>query len=850
SVNTTKTGADSKEYTNITVIVNSTTINEIYNNKTQNFTVILSDDTIPSVNNISFNYNITNLEGLLIVYANITDEETYIINATANITGPQNSFLKTITRSERTSDIESIWDIVLNSTNLNMTGTYYVNISAYDLGDNLDSSSILYTFNITDEYHFVPIEYSTYNRGETVTITLLDINNNAVNNANWTVNLTKTGENKTVERDGRIYNDDYSYYVATNDTDGNYTLSIINATKNGNYINNTDIEFNVSKNLKIVFNNTFKDEYFQDSYLSTIKAWLYNVRNELLVLDNVYVYYNGENYSMIYNLPGGPYRLNDLQAPSIASSIIPLKINVTDDNNNTGEVIKYIKTMDSLTNNPGGGGGSSISSTSPPYAPQYIIENKTLVANFNYTINNIEREIEQGFSDTLIGTIANTGDLPLTVHTYVSESPINISLNDNFTLDINADESFPINIYTNLSIIPKKYEIDLFIYNEIYELNKKRTLIISVKPNPIIDVLNKLNRTDYGALTMHIDSLQSAGIDVISLKQKAMQINLHITAGMTAIKNDNREMLEKSVTDATILLNSAQKEVMALNTLKFIYENRWTLTSMAVITLFLLYFIIYFVHPYIKIINRITKLRLSEKLIIDTRKATEKKYFMRQLNEMTFNKIMAQEEDKLLKIKSELAKLTKEEYFLKRLKFKDLRNLESAKKKEQERIKKEKKLKKNAKKKMSDIIVEHDMNKKKTIREYLGVKKKHKEFVFDEGIKKEKLNNQNFLSKKLQKIKTLFLKKESVMNSSNIISNKNILDSDNNISGNIKTNSRNHIADNILSQKQNKIESSINEKSSNCDNQTQDCVNNNIDNNIRNELGEIKKIIKGINKNN
>ena len=166
----------------------------------------------------------------------------------------------------------------------------------------------------------------------------------------------------------------------------------------------------------------------------------------------------------------------------------------------------------------------------------------------------------------------------------------------------------------------------------------------------------------------------------------------------------------------------------------------------------------YFIIPYAKISSRIRRLTRQEKIIINTRKSTEKKYFMRQVNETTFNKIMAEEEGKLLKLKSEVAKLTQEKALLRHFKIRECLHLEDEKKKNKKRVEKERDLKEKAKRNVSDVILEHDM-KKKSIFEKIFKKKKRKEFVFETNTKKLKEIPKDVPRKQNEKIKESFFKK-------------------------------------------------------------------------------------------
>ncbi|RLF03112.1 MAG: hypothetical protein DRJ64_08630, partial [Thermoprotei archaeon] len=739
--------------TNVTLTVNSTTIPGLFANETENFTVLLEDMVPPVVNDFWFTYNQTNLKGVFVVSANITDNGTYIVNATANVKTPGGSWFNTTAESTEGGDV---WNITLDASKLNATGNYTVRIFAYDLGDNMNWSGEVagpqnLSFNVTDEYHFALIEHEIYNRGETVTINVLDVNNNTVAGADWVVNITRYGENETNVLDGVA--DSYDYYVGLNDTAGNYTV-FANATKDGNYVLlGHEMGFNVSKTLNVVFNTTFKPEYAASESLGVIMAKLYNARDEPVIINNLWLYYKGENESMLYDsdplvsLYHTPL-IYSATSSATPGTTLPLKVNVSY-NNNTGEVAAYIKTKTDANNNGGGGGGGGGSSAlgTISYPPQYF-ENKTPVANFNYTIEYPEREITQGVPDTIMATIANTGDLDLVVHTKVDECPVEVSIDDMFELGVNADESFQIIVYAKLAVESGVYYADITLYNEKFGLEKTRTLKIEVIKNSRVSALDYI-KTEFKVLQMQIASFEAVGLDVESLKEKTRQIEKFIEAGNEAILNDDASALEEAVNKAKNPVLSAQMELMPLKAMKFFVENKLELAGIALALLALMYFTVYFVSPYTEITTKIRKLKRQEKIIIATRKATEKKYFLRQITEATFTKIMADEEDLLLKVKSEISKLMHEHELLKHFRIFEFRHMEEKKKRKKERINREKELKEKAKRTMSDVIIEHDMKKKPGFLErFLDMKKKRKEFVFDSKQEK-KIAERQQLSKEM-----------------------------------------------------------------------------------------------------
>ena len=749
--------ATSENFLNITLIANSSIAN-ITANKTEQFIVIASDEIPPTVNDFWFQYtetNMTNLKTDFIIYANITDNGTYVLNASANVFGPNNlKFNKTVT----TKESRDIWKITLNEK-LNETGNYTVNIFAYDLLGNMNWSNegpgtSNRSLNITDKYHFSPLAYTIYNRGETASINLLDINNNTVAGANWIVNITKY--NETEKNALNETADLYQYNIKTNDTDGKYSI-FANASKNKNYVYlNHNFSFNVSSALTVYSNTSFDAEYTVNENLPYFTASVYNIRGEELTGTITTLDYDLYVEDMGY-ISGLFRSLTQYNAPASSGTSKTLTINASDVFNNTGETTAIIKTSTTGTVLPPGGGGSTSSPQVDGFDTIATPENKTPEINFNYTIENTERTITQGVTESIMATIANTGEVPIIASTKTSETPLNITIDERFELTVGADKSFKILVYANLSIEPKIYYVDIILYNENHNIEKTRTLKINVNRNLEQTYLESIKES-LKEINKELDSFSAAGIDTTLLKEKTRKIADYITEAEQAIISDNYPNLKTANINADNLVRQVWAETIPLRTTKFIYENKWELICTGVGSLILIYLLMYFIIPYAKISSRIRRLTRQEKIIINTRKSTEKKYFMRQVNETTFNKIMAEEEGKLLKLKSEVAKLTQEKALLRHFKIRECLHLEDEKKKNKKRVEKERDLKEKAKRNVSDVILEHDM-KKKSIFEKIFKKKKRKEFVFETNTKKLKEIPKDVPRKQNEKIKESFFKK-------------------------------------------------------------------------------------------
>jgi len=64
--------------------------------------------------------------------------------------------------------------------------------------------------------------------------------------------------------------------------------------------------------------------------------------------------------------------------------------------------------------------------------------------------------------------------------------------------------------------------------------------------------------------------------------------------------------------------------------------------------------------PLYKIQNKIRNLKNEEEILVSSRVATEKQYFMRKIDEKTFSNIMITKQDKILKTRASISEKEKE----------------------------------------------------------------------------------------------------------------------------------------------------------------------------------------------
>jgi hypothetical protein len=369
--------------TNTTIEINSTTGEGAYNSTNKTVEVFLNDFEAPVINTFWFEYkgvrtNKTNLRTAYTIFANITDNRA-VESAKANITYPDNTSLNASMALYSGTDKDGIWNFTFENAGvfLNQTDKYEIRISAQDIKYNETLGATVNNFTVYANYSLnATTNYSAHNRGEGITIQVWDVNNNPVEDLNWTVNLTKYNQNETT-----VYNNTnttYTYLINGSDPVGNYTL-FANVSKLGNGGNNT-WEFNVSTSLDIqILNPPANKVYSRSTQIDNPRVKVYNLRNTSLGTANVTIdCLNASLTPDTFNLSFGacfvgaysfPCDEVKCYSPNSYDTAFNITINATDNYNNTGAENLSLRTESQPSAPSGGGGGRGEGETIIEVAP-------------------------------------------------------------------------------------------------------------------------------------------------------------------------------------------------------------------------------------------------------------------------------------------------------------------------------------------------------------------------------------------------------------------------------------------------------------------------------------------------
>ncbi|RLG13676.1 MAG: hypothetical protein DRN71_04390, partial [Candidatus Nanohalarchaeota archaeon] len=631
------------------------------------------ENNAPNVTAIWTNSSIDtyNLLDTITIYANISDDsglETKI----AEITKPDgHKENKTMTWSG-TANTYKTQNPFTNTTN---TSNYTIKIHAIDYYGNANNTETK-NITLTNIYPTTTIDtYQLYNRGENATITIYvyDVNNNLVYNFNTSLNITYESNTTTLLENNQT--DTYIYYINTSIL-GIHNLSA-NITKNGNTASNTSA-FNVTNILDVSISTytVFMKQYSirplylysyherGDPYTNNLNVTLscYNDTDETdgtIALKKISS--NKYTYEKDFGIPECYSAKYDCRSFNVVG-------NITDPYNNSGTKLLSLSTSGCTTpQDPSDGGGGSSSSggiagliqNATERVKEYIYGNQTntttIISDFKFTISKKETRINQGEDTTIIATLDNIGDIHQKITATITKQCCNITLKDKtYSIRPKNKQDIPIRIHASLTTNPGEYLTTITMASE--NITKAETFTITIQENSLItDLKNVENR-----ITEHekeIESYTESGLNTAHLKKALNELKSHIENAKQYIKKDDLKNLKTSISEANKKSNYITLELLRLKTQKWLYENKEIIAVTIIAIIILSYLAIYFIIPYYYLQKELKDLKSKELKFKDEERTVQKQYFMRQLDEATFNKLMQEKHSALLDVRSQIKQI-------------------------------------------------------------------------------------------------------------------------------------------------------------------------------------------------
>ncbi len=676
-------------YTAINVTANHT-INSIFTyNETGRIELIPADKEKPNVSWWDFGYG-DNREIILYNRSNINYPLRIAFNASDDLAVIKANITILYPNGTKINYIDDNLLLIAGTTKngtfiatipkeyIKLNGTYFVNLSVIDYGGNETLSNETKNITITDKIDIRIIKYANiYNRGQSYLYNVVLANGITITNEyNLTLIMNSSSSNNTTYIEcSTISNScnhsqlDYldpegiRYTILLNETPQTYTV-----VATAEYYNNTGIkEWNYTTTDKL----RSYIEYLLSSDASSIadiRVYIYHqnfYENFTTLSEGSYIECDGTKYSIDYK-PEYFYPVGFTSCPVGSLIILDAKYN-----NNTA--YKLVDTTPSSSNTAqqgvgggGGGGGSGAGGGGFGMIPTYIYNYTNITiekdARFTSEISSNILELKQYDEKRIILTISNIGNVDLFLNMYINTNCERCGIEpkqEKIVIEKQKSLSKNITIKVPFNQDPGEYFIKINLINDEYDITRFHNLYLKISEHNKVKIFKRLKK-EFANLTNTVEEYARLGLDMSSEYLIINQVVEIERLMENAYKEGNYTLYALYLEKYKDKYEQLLQEINDKRFYAFLLKNKNNILLgllIASISSALLYF---YILPLIYIYFRIKYLRRKQKLIISSRIETEKQYFQRKIDEITFRRIMERQQEELIKARKEVERLEQE----------------------------------------------------------------------------------------------------------------------------------------------------------------------------------------------
>ncbi len=676
--------------TTINITAYSPNLNES-KSKSINISVIQNDNTPPEINKFNY-YNKTNLNNINKFVINTTENETAIKNVSVEVTWPYNTTKNNISA---TLNPNNLYEINFNGTTEN--GTYEFKIYSCNLAGKCTNTTTE-EFNVTNKYETVTLTYNPYNKGDKIdfNVSVKDVRNLSVEGFNLTLILNKDGENVTLVNN--TITNFGSYQIEPEDEPGADKTSAastdyiiyVNVKKNGNK-GEYDESFVVSEEIptEIIYPET---GYYPPNTGVDMNVSVVDMHSEVVEGAAVTAYCPKctKDYARLtFDSETGRYKGSSIfTAPNENFEIFVYSSSYFGGNlGYTGRMFTTTKTPEGEsktggeTTTGGNGGvpgitnctctewkdkgcGLSNCSATEKYqtrvcnpagcsAEKQCVYNPVCIPekDFRISIDQEILEIDQGKTKKDSIKLENIGGAKLSLTISAEKECCDLNYTKSLELEKKETKVLPILVHPNLSQGAGEYSIKFKVESEGVE--KEENLRIVVKENPSISYLKSI-KNKLPKLEEEIKKYKETGVDVTDLEIKIREIKTLIENSTLSIKTDSLDNLKKQTDEINLKVGYIENKLLTLKIKKFLLENKWSLILLVILTLIFSYLITQIIYPHFRLSREIRSLEEKKQGLVNSRKETEKKYFLRKINEKTFKDILVKTQQTIFEVRGKI----------------------------------------------------------------------------------------------------------------------------------------------------------------------------------------------------
>ncbi len=689
---------------NITLNSTGSTLINVTINTSKNFnfsvinlTVIPTDDVAPSIEMVDIKPNYTNLMSPVTITTKVIDHETLVESVVAEITLPNGTALNITMVRFNATHFQATYQ------NIPVTGVYWVRIFAKDAGNNV-AVSPYDSFNATDVYPYFNVEpaYYSYNKGEYIRaiFDVRDVNNNTVNDFTYHAIINMSGI-KVIELSGTgsssvntlLYRIEmYDPPILENQSFLTYNVTVW-VEKDGNVAMNRSFVIRVYREFNVtVIEPASSHEYLQYiplvievknargqpvTWISGAEAWC---------LDGCSNPQTRYPYAtLVYAGQLGRYANLQAFSPFVGVEEAKVMVYVSDVNRNEKSVVRNVVIGQEVLAQAGEGGGGGEKGGATGGMAGNFTTLPIKIEEFQMRLTKDVVEIEQGKDGSVALILINPNPVEIVLLGGVDvEGELQASAPKVIYLSPKEERTVLIEISAPLYLQAGEY---LLVVQYSYE-NVSKSLPLTVKVieseevknlrslvnsyNKLVRFLKSVNQTHlYEKELKDIDGLiKKAHSDCIlkNDEQCLKEVNEIIAQKIEGI--ENRIFMAR----VRIFVHEYRKEIMLALLLAAI---------MAILTELLLL-------PLIRINRKLSEAKEKLNTLVETRKSIQKQYFKRELDEATFNKMISEIQEKVLRTRAEIKELEEDKGMLLHLHVMEYRAKRKAEKEREKKKMKEK----------------------------------------------------------------------------------------------------------------------------------------------------------------
>ena len=277
------------------------------------------------------------------------------------------------------------------------------------------------------------------------------------------------------------------------------------------------------------------------------------------------------------------------------------------------------------------------------------------MTDFEIVVNNKYLRIGQGYSVDIVLTVENKGNVEVNLTFYVKKDCCSVSDINGVLLKPKEKIDIPVEIHAALNEKLGKYVI--VIGGIGGNLEKTATINLMVTESPIIKRYNMVKNA-LNEIKASLNEYKKSGIDVSGIEELVGIIESYLNRSEESIARDDIEGLDIYLTKISEHIGAVQNQLAYICIYKFLNENKWNLLLLLILIFILSYAISEIIIPYYRLGRDIATLKEKENTLIQSRIETEKQYFTRRIDEATFNKIIIETQQNILRVRSEIKNKT------------------------------------------------------------------------------------------------------------------------------------------------------------------------------------------------